>query len=292
MPSLFPPFRCRGDWYPERNWFQVGIAFMSGECHHFSRKEENDPHLISSCPALSLFCLHFPLRFLHLYKGPRILLVLLSSLLVSLSNPTAKSIFKQKAFFLFMVGTLRTVACAGWVYVTSSDDHDFHDIAMGLYLILTPPWMYVCSGSLVVPPSKKNKDSSNTDRDEKARKAKKMRLISSLSFFACIPFMVYFFIKHKVDKIPGAYSYYAYFEWGLIVFDLLFDAASVYDLSRLEIQIVEARQSSSLSKSCKPVAGTWAEAGSAGSISSGAWSSSVANPSTSQKEEKRDETKK
>jgi hypothetical protein len=55
--------------------------------------------------------------------------------------------------------------------------------------------------------------------------------------------MVYFYIQHKVinsrdtvpcrvlniyqvHRIPGAYSRYSIFEWGLIVFDILFDSLS------------------------------------------------------------------
>ncbi|CAG8577901.1 10965_t:CDS:2 [Cetraspora pellucida] len=39
------------------------------------------------------------------------------------------------------VGIIRTVSCGGWVYITSSDDHDIHDIAMIIYLVCTLPWM-------------------------------------------------------------------------------------------------------------------------------------------------------
>ena len=42
---------------------------------------------------------------------------------------------------LAVVGVLRTLTCGGWVYITSSDDHDVHDILMVLYIILNLPWM-------------------------------------------------------------------------------------------------------------------------------------------------------
>lgn len=161
-----------GDWYPERNIFQVGIALMA---------------------------------------GPRFALVLLSALLVSLSTP----IPSPKASILLCVGVLRTLACGGWVYVTSTDDHLVHDIAMFVYLALTPPWMFITSGSLAQPPSVKN--AAKTD-DQLASKARKMRRIACFSFFACTPFMGFFFYRHNALRIPGAYSYYAYFEWGLIIF--------------------------------------------------------------------------
>lgn len=44
--------------------------------------------------------------------------------------------------FLFVVGVLRTLSCGGWVYITSTDDHDWHDILMVLYIVLNLPWMY------------------------------------------------------------------------------------------------------------------------------------------------------
>ena len=161
-----------GDWYPERNIFQVGIALMA---------------------------------------GPRFILVFLSALLVSLSTPNTS----LKASILLFVGVLRTLACGGWVYVTSSDDHFFHDIAMFAYLALTPPWMFITSGSLAQPSTP---DSTDASHDQLAAKARKTRSIAAFSFFACTPFMAFFFYRHNVLRIPGAYSYYAYFEWGLIIF--------------------------------------------------------------------------
>lgn len=165
-----------GDWYPERNIFQVGIALMA---------------------------------------GPRFALVFLSALLVSLSTPNRS----PKASILLFVGVTRTLACGGWVYVTSTDDHLFHDIAMFLYLALTPPWMFITSGSLAQPSSSPRAAASDsTSKDALAAKARRMRRIACFSFFACTPFMGFFFYRHNALRIPGAYSYYAYFEWGLIIF--------------------------------------------------------------------------
>ncbi|TKY85419.1 hypothetical protein EX895_005581 [Sporisorium graminicola] len=228
-----------GDWYPERNIFQVGIALMA---------------------------------------GPRFLLVFLSALLVSLSTPTRSS----KASILLFVGVLRTLACGGWVYVTSTDDHFFHDIAMFAYLALTPPWMFITSGSLAQP--RIGTQSAASD-DKLSAKARKMRRLACFSFFACTPFMGFFFYRHNVLRIPGAYSHYAYFEWGLIIFDLLFDAASVYDLSRFEIHIVEAPEPEDNSSAGtvaqttkygpegrRLVDGAWIRGGRNQAIESGAWS--------------------
>ncbi|EST05218.2 Frag1/DRAM/Sfk1 [Kalmanozyma brasiliensis GHG001] len=250
-----------GDWYPERNIFQVGIALMA---------------------------------------GPRFLLVFLSALLVSLSTP-ARS---PKASILLVVGVCRTLACGGWVYVTSTDDHFVHDIAMFAYLALTPPWMFITSGSLAQPSILSRSAGSD---DQLASKARRTRRIACFSFFACTPFMGFFFYRHNVLRIPGAYSHYAYFEWGLIIFDLLFDAASVYDLSRFEIHIVEAPQpeagldpAAGQSNTYGPegrrlVDGAWVRGGRAQAITSGAWSASPTDsqpegqPTISQKQDERDD---
>jgi len=186
-----------GDWYPERNLFQIGIALMS---------------------------------------GPRFMLVFLSSLLVSLSKPSS-----SHAIILALVGSLRTVAAGGFIYITSSDDHDMHDIAMAVYLILTPPWMYITSGSLAAQPNKETLMATSS-KDLLAHQARRMRRLAAIGFFSMMPFMIYFFYRHKVSgrwaiveifmrrfakinfplskvlEIPGAYTHYAFFEWGLIIF--------------------------------------------------------------------------
>ena len=68
--------------------------------------------------------------------------------------------------------------------------------------------------------------------------------------------MIYFFIQHKVHLIPGgtlfsdiqphseytftpgqlAYTRYAFFEWSLILFDVLYDSLATLDLQEREIE--------------------------------------------------------
>jgi hypothetical protein len=48
---------------------------------------------------------------------------------------------------------------------------------------------------------------------------------------------VYFFIRHKVHRIPGAYSYYSLFEWGLVLIDVAFDAVGAGDVGRLQVRL-------------------------------------------------------
>ena len=46
----------------------------------------------------------------------------------------------NKSAACFVVGVLRTITCGGWVYITSTDDHDTHDVFMIAYIVLTLPW--------------------------------------------------------------------------------------------------------------------------------------------------------
>jgi hypothetical protein len=158
------------------------------------------------------------------------------------------------------------------VYITSTDDHDVHDIAMILYLVCTPAWMYISSGSLASA-------GGDSAREALADKARRMRRRAAVGFWSMIPPMVFFFYRHKVLRIPGAYTIYSFFEWGLIIFDLLFDFASVYDLSRLEIHIVEAPRpagpagsASAAHSSAGLFGGAWLGGGTAAAVKAGAWS--------------------
>lgn len=61
--------------------------------------------------------------FIALMSGPRLALVLLSALLVSLSKPEA-----LHARLLAFTGILRTLSCGGWVFCTSTDFPLVHDV--------------------------------------------------------------------------------------------------------------------------------------------------------------------
>ena len=91
--------------------------------------------------------------------------------------------------FTLIVGLIRTILCGGWVYVTSTDDHQWHDIFMISYLLLTLPWMLGCLAS-----------SPNNARAIKYRK------YLAGAFFGTLVPLIYFFIQHKVHKVPGGES--------------------------------------------------------------------------------------
>jgi hypothetical protein len=84
---------------------------------------------------------------------------------------------------------------------------------------------------------------------------RQLRLISLFynSFFGSIIPLIYFFIQHKVHSIPGgacfriyaldsankdlAYTRYSFFEWALIVFDILYDSVAELDFKEANIQV-------------------------------------------------------
>ncbi|KAF9039713.1 hypothetical protein BDZ89DRAFT_1060854 [Hymenopellis radicata] len=156
-----------GDWYPERNVFQILIALASG-------------------PRFGLVALQY---YLHRSK------------------------------LLLITGLVRTLSCGGFVYITSSDDHDVHDICMITYMLSNIPWMLGgiwCTQNNVV--------------------RKRRQRVATVFFVSLIP-LVYFFVQHKVHRIPGAYTRYSFFEWGLIFFDVLYDSLSEREFKDASLQI-------------------------------------------------------
>ena len=85
------------------------------------------------------------------------------------------------------VGVFRTLTCGGWTYVTSTDDHGWHDIFMISYLVATLPWTLGC---IALSPKANPK-------------ALKYRKILAGSFFGTLVPLIYFFIQHKVHKVAG-----------------------------------------------------------------------------------------
>lgn len=156
-----------GDWYPERNIFQLLIAINS---------------------------------------GPRFILIAFGYLLNRQMFPLS-----TLPGFLSVVGVLRTLTCGGWVYITSSDNHDVHDVLMILYIVLNLPWMF---GNI---------------RLSRGRARRQRIRVAYLFWLSLLP-MIYFFVQHKVYRVPGAYTRYAFFEWSLILFDILYDSVAIIDL--------------------------------------------------------------
>jgi hypothetical protein len=88
--------------------------------------------------------------------------------------------------FVFWVGIFRTLTCGGWTYVTSTDDHDWHDVFMISYLVATLPWTLGCLS--LSPPNPT---------------AILWRKRLAGAFFGTLVPLIYFFIQHKVHKVAG-----------------------------------------------------------------------------------------
>lgn len=86
------------------------------------------------------------------------------------------------------MGLLRTLTCGGWTYITSTDDHDWHDILMISYIVATLPWTLGCIA--LSPPN------------PKAIKYRKR--LAGLFFGTLVP-LIYFYIQHKVHRVAGGW---------------------------------------------------------------------------------------
>jgi hypothetical protein len=145
-----------GDRYPERSFFMVFIAITSGT---------NRPILSAELQLTR--------------SGPRFALVALWYLLTARPNTTLPK-------FVAFMGVFRTLTCGGWTYVTSTDDHDWHDIFMISYLVATLPWTFGC---LALSP-------------HNARAVKYRKYLAGAFFGTLVP-LIYFFIQHKVHRVAG-----------------------------------------------------------------------------------------
>lgn len=155
--------------------------------------------------------------FIAITSGPRFALVFLWYILTARPNSTLPK-------FVLATGLFRTITCGGWTYITSTDDHDWHDIFMISYLVATLPWTLGC---LALSPNNP--------------KALRYRKVFAGLFFGTLVPLIYFFIQHKVHKVPGAYTTYAFFEWSLIIFDVAFDAVTAIDFEGFELVVKDVK---------------------------------------------------
>ncbi|KAG5646112.1 hypothetical protein DXG03_004351 [Asterophora parasitica] len=160
-----------GDWYPERNIFQILIALTAG-------------------PRIALVLFQYYLHF------PR---------------------WQGLSTAVFVFGMIRTLSCGGWVYITSSDDHDIHDIFMIMYMVCNIPWMV---GGIACT--------------EIGSSVRRSRVLVSTTFFVSLIPLVYFFLQHK---LYAAYTHYSFFEWGLILLDVLYDSYSEQEFRDADLHI-------------------------------------------------------
>ncbi|ETN45384.1 uncharacterized protein HMPREF1541_09215 [Cyphellophora europaea CBS 101466] len=155
--------------------------------------------------------------FIAITSGPRFVLVGLWYLLTRRPNTNLPAVIAG-------VGIFRTLTCGGWTYVTSTDDHNWHDIFMISYLVATVPWTMGCLA--LSPPN--------------PEAIKWRKRLASLFFGTLVP-LIYFFIQHKVHKVAGAYTIYAFFEWALVLFDVAFDAVTALDFGTFELVVKDVK---------------------------------------------------
>jgi hypothetical protein len=166
-------------------------------------------------PERSLFML-----FIAITSGPRFALVGLWYLLTRRPG-------QKLPVLVALMGLFRTLTCGGWTYITSTDDHDWHDILMISYIVATLPWTTGCIA--LSPPNPT---------------AIKYRKYLAGAFFGTLVPLIYFFIQHKVHRVAGAYTTYAFFEWALIILDVAFDAVTAIDFSTFEVMVRDVKGTS------------------------------------------------
>ncbi|KAK4238795.1 Frag1/DRAM/Sfk1 family-domain-containing protein [Achaetomium macrosporum] len=221
-----------GQWV---SWSHTGVAYLAflsalivGSALHYHKIVQNEwygypqewfPSVSATIgdryPERSIFMI-----FIAITSGPRFALVGLWYLLTAKPGRTL-----PKA--IAISGVIRTLTCGGWTYITSTDDHDWHDILMISYIVFTIPWTTGCIA--LSPPN---------------AKAIKYRKYLAGSFFGTLVPLVYFFIQHKVHRVPGAYTIYAFFEWSLILLDVGFDAVTALDFDTFEVVVRDVKGAS------------------------------------------------
>ena len=117
--------------------------------------------------------------FIAITSGPRFILVGLWYLMTARPNSNLPKIIAG-------MGLFRTLTCGGWTYVTSTDDHNWHDIFMVSYLVATIPWTLGCLA--LSPPNPQ---------------AIKYRKYFACAFFGTLVPMTYYFLQHKIHKVAG-----------------------------------------------------------------------------------------
>lgn len=117
--------------------------------------------------------------FIAITSGPRFVLVGLFYLLTRRPNSNLPEVIAG-------IGIFRTLTCGGWTYVTSTDNHHWHDIFMVSYLVATVPWTLGCLA--LSPPNPA---------------AIRWRKRMAAAFFGTLVPLTYYFVQHKVHKVAG-----------------------------------------------------------------------------------------
>merc|ERR1712000_386279 len=170
----------------------VGIALHYHkivENEHYGYPDEWFPSVSATIgdryPERSFFMI-----FIAITSGPRFALVGLFYLLTRKPGSKLPGV-------VFTMGILRTLSCGGWTYITSTDDHDWHDILMISYIVATLPWT---TGCIALSPANP--------------RAIQLRKYFAGAFFGTLVPLIYF-----------------------IILDIGFDAITAIDFSSFEIVV-------------------------------------------------------
>ena len=152
--------------------------------------------------------------------GPRFAIVLLWYLHASSKMRYPSTLAKS----VLALGLVRSITCGIFVYITSTDDHDVHDIGMLLYILATFPYMFCTIWH--------ERRLTGAAIQQAVRWRKRLGII----FVLTLGPLVYCYLQHKVHQVKGAYSFYALFEWSLIFYDVAFDGCSMWCFQRLRVR--------------------------------------------------------
>ncbi|RKO97158.1 hypothetical protein CAUPRSCDRAFT_6932, partial [Caulochytrium protostelioides] len=185
-----------GDYFPDRNLFQIGIA------------------LAATPRFLMLWINHTLYSRVPGYDGQH----------------TAGWLAKAT----LVVGLIRTLSCAGWVFVTSTNNGLIHDVGMIVYLVAGFVYMILLT-------VQSNREARFQSLDalslRPVTRTPQYRTRAIIAFMSLLPCLVYYYLLHKVHRVPGAYSYYACFEWAVVLIDVGFDAITAIDARDLHLQL-------------------------------------------------------
>lgn len=124
------------------------------------------------------------------------------------------------------------------------------------YIVLNLPWMYggIAHTSPQNPKARSRRYGSFHLIATTVLIAVSRRLVANAFFLSLVP-MIYFFVQHKVHRVPGgeychsyhssgpfhdamsAYTHYAFFEWALIILDVLYDSILKLDVEQANLQV-------------------------------------------------------
>eukprot|EP01116_Phalansterium_solitarium_P018303 TRINITY_DN4810_c0_g1_i1.p1 TRINITY_DN4810_c0_g1~~TRINITY_DN4810_c0_g1_i1.p1 ORF type:complete len:261 (-),score=99.49 TRINITY_DN4810_c0_g1_i1:287-1069(-) len=158
-------------------------------------------------------------------SGPRLVTVFLNYNTLKEAFGSEKAL-RTKAVYL--IDWARVLAAGGWTYISSSEDNDIHSLFFVIYVlgsfaysILYTPLFYEARIKRAAV-----KDSAEYQRFVMSYR---LKLACCLIQIGCVPFLAYTHVLHNEYCTPGAYSFYAIFEWILSAANIFYDHTFYFD---------------------------------------------------------------